>query len=77
MQFYYINGTYSREHGAQWNIISLDADKCYKTADKYTFYYSGNNIKDCCGITQHYFDIAELFRNRQDAETTMQKRLSV
>ena len=66
--FYYAHSEYSLKNGTVWSIIPIRKNQCYKTNDKYTVHYAGNDIKDIDGYAKHFLDAVSVFRTRTEAE---------
>ena len=66
--FYYAHSEYSLKNGTVWSIIPIRKNQCYKTNDKYTVNYAGNDIKDSFANVLHFIDLADIFRTRAEAE---------
>ena len=66
--FYYAHSEYNLKNGTVWSIIPIRKNQCYKTNDKYTVHYAGNDIKDIDGYVKHFLDAVSVFRTRTEAE---------
>ena len=66
--FYFAHTTYSLKNGNEWSIIPIRKNQCYKTNDKYTVHYAGNDVKGIDGYAQHFLGTASVFRTRAEAE---------